>query len=321
MRRCLFVGFLALFLLAASSVSAQSNFNMSVNIPQLWDDNGVMKIPQGQPFYVEIIWDYTAPVTDSMLGGSFRLEFYSPDIATVTKVDAPTGAGRAVLPAPYNNVALKNGFDSETLWNFFGRPSDWPYAFQIDNFDGTLPDHFGHAFATTAGFPPNLGATAFYEVHYRIDAPGTFCIDTLNTGDPNWDWAFGDDRGADIPSDFNNGNGAVCFEVKDPALDVRQQSSELLPIKYALEQNHPNPFNPSTVIEFALPKASVTNLSIFNILGQRIATLVDKELPAGFYQVTWDGTSDNGSVVATGIYFYRIEAGKFQSTKKLMFLK
>lgn len=320
MRRSLLVGSLSLFLLTASSVLAIGNLDMTVNIPQLWDDKGVMKIPLGQPFYVEIIWDYTAPATDSMLGGSFTLEFTSPDIATVTKVDAPAGTDRAVLPAPYNNVALKNGFHNTTYWSLFGSPSDWPFAFKTDNFDGTLPDYFGHAFATSVGFPPTLGATAFYEIHYQIDAPGTFCIDSAITGDPSFDWAFGDDRGADIPYHFES-DGPICFEVKDPFSDVRQQSSELLPIEYALEQNHPNPFNPSTVIEFALPKASMTNLSIFNILGQRIATLVDKELPAGFYQVTWDGTSDNGSVVATGIYFYRIEAEKFQSTKKLMLLK
>lgn len=320
MRRSLVVGVFALLLLCSAQVFAAGTITLTPEIPAqfLWDDNGTMKIRQGEPFYIEIFWNFE--YTGTMLGGSFDLEMRSDDIATVTKIAAPAGTGRTVLTDPMTNVALKNGFNfPSTYWTVFGGTAgDEPFAFYRSNFDGTLPDIFGHAFATTGGFPGNLGKTAFYEIHYQIDAPGTFCVDTAMV-DASFDWAFGDDAGGEVTN--NMGDFPFCWEVKDPALDVRQQNSELLPVKFALEQNHPNPFNPSTVIEFALPQASMTNLSIYNILGQRISTLVDKELPAGFYQVTWDGTTDNGTMAATGIYFYRIEADKFQSTKKLMLLK
>jgi len=115
--------------------------------------------PLGEPFYIDLVWDY---VNDTgMLGGSVTLEFRSPDITTVTKL-TPSGA----LPSPYENVVLKNGFEDQTYWNFFGSPLDWPYAFYTANFDGTLPDLFGHSFTTTRSFPANLGPTAFYEIPF-----------------------------------------------------------------------------------------------------------------------------------------------------------
>jgi len=86
------------------------------------------------------------------------------------------------------------------------------------------------------------------------------------------------------------------------------------PTGYALEQNYPNPFNPSTIIRFSVPNTDNVSLSIYDILGRKVATLVDKRLTAGTYQVTW---SPN---VASGVYFYRIQSGKFTETKKMIAL-
>ena len=94
-----------------------------------------------------------------------------------------------------------------------------------------------------------------------------------------------------------------------------------MPTRFELSQNYPNPFNPSTTFEFALPKATQVELAIFNVLGQRVVTLVNRELPPGVYKETWNGTSESGSPVASGIYFYRLSAGDYVSTKKMMMLK
>ena len=94
-----------------------------------------------------------------------------------------------------------------------------------------------------------------------------------------------------------------------------------LPTTYALNQNYPNPFNPSTEIAFALPSAGRVTLTVYNVLGQAVKTLVDGDLEAGSHQVTWDGTSNGGSVAASGIYFYRIQASNFVATKKMTLLK
>ena len=85
---------------------------------------------------------------------------------------------------------------------------------------------------------------------------------------------------------------------------------------YALEQNYPNPFNPSTKIEFSIPVQSEVRLTVYNILGQEVATLVNGTLKAGKQAVTFDGTR-----LASGVYIYRMTAGQFVSTKKMMFLK
>lgn len=94
-----------------------------------------------------------------------------------------------------------------------------------------------------------------------------------------------------------------------------------LPTEYALDQNYPNPFNPSTEIGMALPFDSDVELSVFNVLGQKVATLVDGHMPAGYHTVTWNGTGSDGSSVASGIYFYRITSEQFTTSKKMMLLK
>ena len=96
--------------------------------------------------------------------------------------------------------------------------------------------------------------------------------------------------------------------------DFEQVST--LPSTFSLSQNYPNPFNPTTTITFALPMRSQVNMTLYNILGQTVATLVDKELSAGEYEVTL-----NGNGLSSGVYFYRIIAGDFVQGKKLVLLK
>lgn len=102
---------------------------------------------------------------------------------------------------------------------------------------------------------------------------------------------------------------------------VQVAQKGVVPTSYALNQNYPNPFNPSTEIAFALPQTGHVTLTVYNILGQSVKTLVDEEMSAGPHQVTWDGTANGGSVAASGIYFYRIQANDFTATKKMTLLK
>ncbi len=95
----------------------------------------------------------------------------------------------------------------------------------------------------------------------------------------------------------------------------------VLPTEFALSQNYPNPFNPITTISYALPSNSYVKLSIYNILGQKVKTLVDGEEQAGFKNVIWDGKNDRGEEVGSGIYFYRIQTGSFTKTAKMSLLK
>jgi FlgD Ig-like domain len=94
-----------------------------------------------------------------------------------------------------------------------------------------------------------------------------------------------------------------------------------LPKEYLLAQNYPNPFNPATVIGFALPKSGHVTLDVFNILGQKIRTIIDRQLPAGTYNVTFDGRGDNKKQLASGVYFYRLKAAEFTQSRPMMLLK
>ncbi|MCX6830373.1 MAG: dockerin type I domain-containing protein [candidate division Zixibacteria bacterium] len=95
----------------------------------------------------------------------------------------------------------------------------------------------------------------------------------------------------------------------------------ILPREFSLEQNYPNPFNPSTTIRFGLPKRVETKLDIYNILGQKVTTLIDGILEAGFHEVRWNGVDSYGHEAATGVYLYRLKAGEFSKTKKMLILK
>jgi len=85
--------------------------------------------------------------------------------------------------------------------------------------------------------------------------------------------------------------------------------------------NYPNPFNPTTTIGFALDCAANIRLDVFNVMGQKVATLIDEYMETGRYKVDWDGTDDFGVPVASGIYLYRIRAGEFHDTQKMMLIK
>ncbi|MBS4034300.1 MAG: choice-of-anchor D domain-containing protein [Ignavibacterium sp.] len=99
-----------------------------------------------------------------------------------------------------------------------------------------------------------------------------------------------------------------------------------MPVSFVLEQNYPNPFNPSTIIKYSVPIESRVKLSIFNTLGEQIALLINETIPAGYHEYEWNGTTNSGNKVSSGIYFYRIETEgingqKFVNVKKMMMVK
>jgi hypothetical protein len=88
------------------------------------------------------------------------------------------------------------------------------------------------------------------------------------------------------------------------------------PTEFRLYQNHPNPFNPKTVINYSLPKAGKVELFVYNLLGQKLVELVNSEKPAGHHTINFDGSN-----LSSGIYFYSIQAGEFSAVKKMILLE
>jgi hypothetical protein len=117
-------------------------------------------------------------------------------------------------------------------------------------------------------------------------------------------------------------SGKVQYRLKQIDFDGQFEYSNVievdagLPKVFALEQNYPNPFNPSTTIRYQLPVASEVKLEVYDVLGKKIATLVNERQSAGSYQVVW-----NASGLSSGTYFYRLQAGTFVETKKMIMVK
>ena len=102
---------------------------------------------------------------------------------------------------------------------------------------------------------------------------------------------------------------------------MSSENEALLPQEFALHQNYPNPFNPVTRIRYDLPENSMVNITVYDMLGREVNTLVNKVQDAGFKSIIWDATNDYGKSVSAGIYLYQIKAGDFMRTEKMVLLK
>ena len=151
------------------------------------------------------------------------------------------------------------------------------------------------------------------KIYRTLDSGAHWTPQTSNTQMDLWAVCFIDtSRGwavgyRDIVVRTTNGGWGTLVSVGKP--------TAWIPDAYSLSLNYPNPFNPSTTIRYDLPKAANVSLRIYNTLGQVVATLVDGRKEAGYYQVTWNAN------VPSGIYFYRLQAGNFVETKKMILLR
>ncbi len=255
--------------------------------------------------------------TDTILVGQ-EVTFWIRIIGGDTTYHGITNAFRIYSP----DGATWNATVADTLplnWNqWFG------LIFSINrfSFDGAGEDTVGFGGSynplNSTGLPAHFDSVTYKITIGPIDSQYTGKTIVLDSSFyrpiGRWKWAG--------PDAFPTWGGPYTFTIFDPSvLDVNVIPGSGLPTKFALNQNYPNPFNPTTEIKFDLPKRSKVNISIYNVLGQKVKTLLDDEKAAGSYMADWDGTSDGGNSVSSGVYFYRMQAGNFQETKKMMLLK
>jgi len=160
------------------------------------------------------------------------------------------------------------------------------------------------------------GSGLIATLHFR--STGTGCVPELkmtpwplSAGELDFDMV--DDKGS-----------SICRKKGETPIPITHGTSEPAEVQYAafeVKGNFPNPFNPETVIKFNLPQASPVTLRVYNILGQVVNTLVDEPLNAGSHSVRWDGKNVQGRDVASGVYFYRISAGGYESIEKMTLLR
>jgi hypothetical protein len=132
-----------------------------------------------------------------------------------------------------------------------------------------------------------------------------------------------DETGKTVNVNLKSGEDVV---ISDATIQKLMVSGELIPAEYALKQNYPNPFNPTTKIEFALPVAADVELTIYNILGQQVASLINEQRNAGNHSVLWNADDSRGVKLSSGIYFYMLKASgvdgnDFQQIRKMVLLK
>jgi len=156
------------------------------------------------------------------------------------------------------------------------------------------------------------GPGVLARVHFR----------TRGTGDRESDLIFdslflGADFGNFIPTKTVNGKVYV-----KTGTSVENSTDEMSVIAgYSLSQNYPNPFNPTTHIDFNLVRTCQVKLEIYNIIGNKVKTLVNERLEAGHKSIIWDGKDDQNKEVASGIYFYKLRTGDYAKAKKMILLK
>jgi hypothetical protein len=160
------------------------------------------------------------------------------------------------------------------------------------------------------------GSGAVAELHFKLD-PGVNSVEInpVEMEFPNHSLTY-------YYNDYSSGRPEVkSVQPEVEAGQVFYSNPTAMPTKFALHQNSPNPFNPTTRIAYDMPAAGDVKISVFNVLGQHVNDLVDGHSEAGSYEVIWDGKDQAGEQVASGVYFYRIKTEQFNETKKMLLLK
>ncbi|MDH3268653.1 MAG: T9SS type A sorting domain-containing protein, partial [Ignavibacteria bacterium] len=190
--------------------------------------------------------------------------------------------GSYVIPVELTSfAAVVNGTDAKLSWNTATETNNKGFDIERMNTTGDFE---------SIGFVPGFGTTTEPKAYSFVDSK-------LDAG--NFSYRL---KQIDYDGSFNYSN-IIELEVA-------------LPSTFALEQNYPNPFNPSTKIRFSIPVESEVKLNVYNALGQEVAELVNSRLKEGYHEVIFDAVS-----LTSGIYFYRLEAGKFVDVKKMIIIK
>jgi hypothetical protein len=187
---------------------------------------------------------------------------------------------------------------------------------QIDNDNNTVVIGL---ISMVTGDRPDLaiGTGPVAELHFKLE-PGVNSVEInpIEMQNPNHSLTY-------YWNDFSNGPPEVrSVHPEVESGQVFYANPEIaIPTRFALHQNSPNPFNPSTKVAYDVPTAGNVEITVFNVLGQRVTNLVNGYQDAGSYEVIWDGKDDTGDPVASGVYFYRIKTEQFNDTKKMLLLK
>jgi len=234
------------------------------------------------------------------------------DNSWVERYDSDDGYRPASSPAEEGTIDLRGSsiFTMQRTIIAFGRISQAIYCAAAED----------TAFLTCCDVYGNQGGDWFTSIAWQADINGNFSLD------PMFCDTAADNLYIDANSPCRNNNNEChmligALGVGCTHTDIDHDDGLALNDRFGLAQNYPNPFNPSTTIEYSIPERTHVTIAIYNLLGQKICSLVEGIKPRGTYMITWDGTDHWGSAVPAGIYFCRVGTGSFIETRKMLFLK
>ena len=299
------------------------------------------------PEELEDHWVVTVPPLSS--SGNYGIRFLS------TNIDGSTGispqVGEWILPIASSNIT-ENIFINEFLAmnttvnvDEFSEYDDWLELYNSSSDTINLHNHYlsdDPDNLTKWKFPDNdvLVAPDDYLVvwcdndesqgilhtNFKISGSGEFIALTNPDGQTIIDTLFFSAQIEDISfGRFPDGSSQWFSMSPTPGSSntygLSTMNSKMIPVQYFLYPNYPNPFNPSTRFTYDLPRQSQVKLSIYNILGHEIKTLVDKEQRNGSYTIHWDGSDKDGNSVSSGIYLYHLNTNSFNQTRRMLLLR
>ena len=233
--------------------------------------------------YVYEVWQINGLSVGSFIG------WFPADVSGVNFAYSTVGKS---FPAPSATITGPSvlGFKQDGTWTAHPSGGDGNYSYEWRyRFNGT--GSWSGVVGTSSTYTRKMGTTDF-ELKVTVTSAG-------QTADATFYVTYS-----------NN-----------PPIAVKDKDLVLIPDHFVLQSNYPNPFNPTTTIRFGLPERSPVKLVIYNIAGQRVATLVNREMSAGYHQVQWNGKNRNGQQAASGVYIYRLTAGKQQFVKKMLLVR
>ncbi len=275
------------------------------------------------PFAGYSIWR----MTHTPMGDAFDFVDYIPnhDFSEYMLVAPTLVDSNAYVTDPADFVSL---FMVTGHWDAFGYMDGPPMGgYSIDNIHPGVPGQLTLLSSTEdgvgIGWEMSMDDDFQYFEVYRATNPDFTDASVYATVEPAYqdeDVTIGQTYYYAVSAVDANGNMSETTNVITTSI-VSVDALEAIPTAYGLSQNYPNPFNPTTSIEFALPEASEVSLEIYNLLGQKVRTLVNGYVPAGYVSTSWDGLDQNGREISSGTYIYRLQTGDQVFSKKMVLMK
>jgi hypothetical protein len=280
---------------------------------------------------------YNGHPTGPQMGDTYHYHTSSPGPLEVLAhkgiTDSVLVDGELVPPT------ISSGWNSSTQIEVFGINCDGVIVMGCTELDGSAPNpqtwdaQNGHVHDMIG---PGTNGTVYFQNRYHTH----ICYDDITDLD-NDDMGLGEGNGYpdheftpeisyyETPGYaglHNNTSNNRCMGLDAPVEEddgwvLALDDDMMIPGEFALYNNYPNPFNPTTVLDYDIPENSFVNITIYDMTGRMVKTLVNSNQSAGFRSVVWDATNFVGQPVATGVYFYKIVAGDFVQMKKMVFVK